>query len=116
MDFVETGRQAYREGLTDVIADNPRMRELWPSIPATQHRQVIRDYADGWKAEQRETNPVEALTEDAQATERLIASLDREIATTRHARRLATLKRNRGEAGQQLARLVADIDAAKMED
>lgn len=115
MDFVQMGRQAYRDGLTRVIADNPATRELWPSIPTAQHRDAIRDYAEGWKAEQRETNPVEALTEAVRAAEREIASLTREIETTRHARRLATLKRTRAEVEQNRSRLVTDLGAAVQE-
>jgi hypothetical protein len=105
VDFVEVGRQAYRDGLSHVIADNPVMRDLWPSVPAAQHRQVIRDYADGWAAEQRETNPAEALAAKVAETERQIERLSDQIAKTTHARHLARLKRDRDEARARLAQL-----------
>jgi hypothetical protein len=105
--FTELGRQAYRDGLSPVIADNPVTRDLWPSVPAAQHRQAIRDYADGWAAEQRETNPAAALESEIRATEERIEFLTQQISRETHARALTRLRNDRQAARERLDQLVA---------
>ena len=114
-NFTEIGRQAYRNGETRIAADSTTGREALMTLPRGSQAEAAREYYDGWKAEQMAADAVEALTEAVQEAEKLVKALDEEIDTTRHARRLATLKRDRGDAERKLSRLVTDLSAANQE-
>jgi hypothetical protein len=53
------------------------------------------------------------VTDEARSTERTLGHLDRQIAGETHARRLASLRRQRAEAQTRLARLVTDLGSAR---
>lgn len=115
MDFVALGRQAHRDGEPRIAADSETGREALLTLSRGSQATAARDYYEGWKAAQRETNPVEYLTEEVQATEKHIDSLTREIANTTHTRRLGALHRDLAEAEHNLSRLVTDLGSAVQE-
>jgi hypothetical protein len=115
MDFVEIGRQAYRNGEPFIAADSDTGREALITLPRGSQAAAAREYADGWRAQQRETNPAEYLTGEVQTAERLVQSLTALIGKTTHARHLRRLRADREQAEQNLSRLVTDLGSAVQE-
>ncbi|MFD7161732.1 hypothetical protein ACFV9C_44605 [Kribbella sp. NPDC059898] len=112
VNLTEIGRRAYRNGETRVAADSQTGRQALMTLPSGSQAAAAREYAEGWRAEQQETNPVEYLTELCRATEDEIAVYTEEIRTTRHKRRLTRLERNRSDAREKLSRLATELGSA----
>lgn len=113
-DFVEIGRQAFRDGKPAAPTLNLKVRRALAGLPVGSEEglKVMKDFSDGWTQASRP----EAIATEIRHTQWLLDTFfPAEIKATNHARRLASLKRQRDEAEQKLSRLVTDLGAVLQE-
>jgi hypothetical protein len=121
MDFVEIGRQAFRNGepAAPAISADVQAALAGLKVGSAKGRKIMQDFTKGWEQANFLSSP-ELISAEIRRVQHLIeVYLPAQIHDARyvrpHARRRASLERQLVEAKQELSRLVTDLGAAVQE-